>query len=61
MEVIDCGTLPNGQIKSAEEDVLEEIKIAPNPTKSSIWIQIPDSMNWEKVALINSQEIILNE
>ncbi len=61
VEVIDCGTLPNGQRKAAEEEASEEIKIAPNPTQSSISVQIPGTMNWEKATLMNAQGIILNE
>jgi hypothetical protein len=54
----DC---PTGQRKAAEEEEIDDIKIAPNPTQSMISVQIPDSMNWEKASLINAQGIILNE
>ena len=59
--VNQCPPVPNGQRKAAEEDVMDDIQIAPNPTQSIISVQIPDSMNWEKAALINAQGIILNE
>lgn len=58
VEVIDC---PTGQRKAAEEEAINDIIIAPNPTQSIISVQIPDSMNWEKATLINAQGIILNE
>jgi Secretion system C-terminal sorting domain len=64
--VKDCGTPipdpknPTGRV-AAEENSSEDIMIAPNPTQFVISVQIPDSMNWEKAALINAQGIILNE
>jgi hypothetical protein len=54
----DC---PTGQRKAAEEETIDDIKIAPNPTQSTISVRIPDSINWEKATLINAQGIILNE
>ena len=59
--VNQCPPVPNGQRKAAEEEAINDIIIAPNPTQSIISVQIPDSMNWEKAILINAQGIILNE
>jgi Secretion system C-terminal sorting domain len=55
----DCP--PTGQRKAAEEEQMDDILIAPNPTQTIISVQIPNSMNWEKATLINAQGIILNE
>ena len=59
--VNQCTSIPNSQRKTTEEEVIDDIQIAPNPTHSIISVQIPDSMNWEKAMLINAQGIILNE
>jgi Secretion system C-terminal sorting domain len=59
--VKQCTPIPNGQRKASEEEEIDDIKIAPNPTQSSISVQIPDSMNWEKATLINAQGVVLNE
>ena len=59
--VNQCPPVTNSQRKAAEENGINDIIIAPNPTQSIISVQIPDSMNWEKAALINAQGIILNE
>ena len=59
--VNQCPLVPNSQRKASQEEAMNDIIIAPNPTHSIISVQIPDSMNWEKATLINAQGIILNE
>jgi hypothetical protein len=66
VEIIACGTTPNGVVPSSlrmvvDNDLSNEITIAPNPTQSFISVQIPDTFNWKSVSLINAQGVILKE
>jgi len=65
VEVIDCGTIPNGIPNSsrmaAESELSNDIVAAPNPTQSFISVQIPDSFNWKSASLINQQGMIVHE
>jgi hypothetical protein len=66
VEVIACATTPTGIAPSSskmvvDNDLSNEITIAPNPTQSFISVQIPDTFNWKSVSLINAQGVILKE
>ena len=66
VEVIACVTTPTGVAPSSsrmavDNDLSNEITIAPNPTQSFISVQIPDSFNWKSATLINSKGVVLNE